>query len=162
MTKEEYKKQWYLKNKERILKKLKERYELNKEEIKERSRKWREDNREKHRAYSREWNEKNPERARKRLEDWYKSNPEMRAFYSARRKASLRKATPNWLSDEEITRIRCIYQICAMYNRESNTQWHVDHIVPLAGKTVCGLHVPWNLRVIPAKENMSKGNKYNG
>lgn len=70
------------------------------------------------------------------------------------------KRTPTWLSEEEKTRIKCYYQLAAMRSRESGEQWHVDHIVPLQGKTVSGLHVPWNLQVITAKENISKGNKF--
>lgn len=70
------------------------------------------------------------------------------------------KRTPTWLSNEEKQRIECYYQLAAMYTKYGNEKWHVDHIVPLQGKTVSGLHVPWNLRVIPAVENIRKGNKF--
>ena len=68
--------------------------------------------------------------------------------------------TPKWLSDFDLLKMQCYYQLAAMYSKESGQQWHVDHIVPLQGKTVSGLHVPWNLQVIPADENIRKSNKH--
>jgi hypothetical protein len=78
---------------------------------------------------------------------------------SARRRARKLQATPKWLSGSDLTAIKCKYSVAAMFNKYSDVRYAVDHIVPLQGKTVCGLHVPWNLQVIPVKDNLKKGNK---
>ena len=73
--------------------------------------------------------------------------------------ASKQNRTPKWLSDFDKLKIKCLYQLSVMYSEESGRKWHVDHVIPLNGKEVCGLHVPWNLQVIPASENVRKSNK---
>lgn len=93
---------------------------------------------------------------------WQKNNKGKVNANTALRHAAKMKRTPSWLSKEDKLTIKCFYQLAAMYNRESDQKWHVDHIVPMQGETVSGLHVPWNLRVIPAVENMKKNNRYHG
>jgi 5-methylcytosine-specific restriction endonuclease McrA len=81
---------------------------------------------------------------------------------SARRRARKLLATPKWLSANDLLAIKCKYSVAAMLNKHSNQAYAVDHVIPLQGKTVCGLHVPWNLQVITAKDNLKKGNKLQG
>lgn len=71
----------------------------------------------------------------------------------ARRRAAELNATPSWLTEEQHKAILTIYATALRENKV------VDHIVPLQGKTVCGLHVPWNLQVLDSTANASKGNK---
>lgn len=69
-----------------------------------------------------------------------------------------RQATPSWLTFEQKQDIATIYEHMRDCRSVTGEDYHVDHIVPLKGETVCGLHVPWNLQVMPAYVNMSKSN----
>lgn len=67
-------------------------------------------------------------------------------------------ATPRWADVEAID---AIYEKCGAMNLDAGkVAFHVDHIVPLQGKMVCGLHVATNLRIIPKRDNISKGNRF--
>lgn len=79
----------------------------------------------------------------------------------ALRRAQQLQATPLWLTDEHKAEIEAIYQLRDELTKESGIIYHVDHIDPLVSDKLCGLHVPWNLRVITAEENLKKSNKVN-
>ena len=112
---------------------------------------------EKERAYAREHLRKsfaqNPERILARNRQWSKDNQDVVQAKNARHRAAKLKAMPTWLTTEQHQMIRAFYQLAQA------TGLTVDHIVPLQGKTVCGLHVPWNLQLLPRRENCSKRNK---
>lgn len=77
----------------------------------------------------------------------------------AKRRAAKLNATPPWLSDEQHAWVVELYETQQVLNGFTDVEWHVDHIVPLLSEDVCGLHVPWNLQVIPARDNLRKKNK---
>jgi hypothetical protein len=113
-------------------------------------------NREYSLAKSAEWSRKNPEKARANKAAWKARNPEADHEYRTRRYRATKQASPPWLTEEHRAQMAAIYT-------EAKTRpggpWHVDHIVPLLGKNVSGLHVPWNLQILPAAENCRKGNR---
>jgi hypothetical protein len=78
----------------------------------------------------------------------------------ASRKKHIKQRTPAWLSDFDKLKMQCMYSVAAMLTRENKEPWHVDHIVPLQGKLVSGLHVPSNLQLMRGLDNISKKNKY--
>jgi hypothetical protein len=87
---------------------------------------------------------------------WQRENKGQRNEITARRRSWIKRATPAWLTATDFEKIKSFYQEAA--SREG--EWDVDHIVPLRGKTVCGLHVPSNLQIIPHSENRRKGNAF--
>jgi hypothetical protein len=95
-----------------------------------------------------------------RNKNWKISNPERMQAADARRRAARLQRTPAWLSDDDLWLIEQAYDIAQIRTRVFGFSWHVDHIVPLQGKLVSGLHVPHNIQVIPAVENCRKANHF--
>lgn len=122
--------------------------------------KYQKDNRRKVSDYYLSWYYKNKDKARKNSKKWYLQNKHKNAAKQRKREARKLRAVPPWLSEEDHKRIEIIYGIRELKSFVTGIEHHVDHIVPLQGKNVCGLHVPWNLRVVPATENLHKSNKY--
>jgi 5-methylcytosine-specific restriction endonuclease McrA len=82
------------------------------------------------------------------------------AFKAAKKRACKLQATPKWLTEEHKKQISEFYELAhelAWLNE--GEVFHVDHIIPLKGTNVCGLHVPWNLQLLPAHKNLKKSNK---
>jgi hypothetical protein len=94
----------------------------------------------------------------------YRKTPKAKAYRRERsRLRHIRKshpAVPNWITAKQRKEIREIYLHAADCRAVTGEEYHVDHIIPLKGETVCGLHVPWNLQVLPADVNTSKSNKW--
>jgi hypothetical protein len=77
---------------------------------------------------------------------------QVRAKQVRERRRLIKQAKPGWVNAEQISEV---YRNCP------KGYW-VDHIHPLQGENVCGLHVPWNLQYLPFRENIFKGNKFDG
>lgn len=91
--------------------------------------------------------------------NWRKRNAGRVLAWCRERQLAKIQRTPAWLTDFEKLKIECVYSIAAMLTRVNNERWHVDHVLPLQGKTVSGLHVPSNLQVMRGVENARKGNR---
>jgi hypothetical protein len=133
------------------------RAEYNKSEAAQRSkRKYYEANKELviARAQARTTEDKN------RYKQKYKSqNPELYKALNSVRKRRHREATPSWVTAEQKLQMRRLYLQAQQMTKITGERYVVDHITPLISPEVCGLHVPWNLRVITQEENLKKSNK---
>jgi hypothetical protein len=87
------------------------------------------------------------------------ANPDLYRELVSLRRRRFRQATPKWLSIEQKIEIRLKYRLAIELSRATGVRHAVDHEIPLQGEDVCGLHVPWNLRVITQEENLKKSNK---
>ena len=105
------------------------------------------------RTTTKRWVEENPERKIAADKAYVAANPARVRSYKAKRRAKEKQATPQWLTPAQWAEIRDVYEVAEQLTQSSGTPYQVDHIVPLEGRIVCGLHVPWNLRAIPGVEN---------
>lgn len=161
----EYFRQNYLKKREQKLQKSREYKARNLEKCKEATRAWTQKNKDRKRATDLAWRLANKDRkkATRKAEywanrdvnlakslDWQKKNPGKAKARGMKRLADQIKRTPKWAN---LNKIREIYELCP-------SGYHVDHIIPLRGSNVSGLHVEWNLQYLTPSENCSKGNKF--
>lgn len=103
------------------------------------------------------WQKANRSRLRQYARARYRQNASLIICQVANRRAAKADATPNWLPKNACLSIyKAAKAMSAIYERN----YEVDHIVPLINKNVCGLHVPWNLRLCEKSENASKGNSF--
>jgi hypothetical protein len=102
-----------------------------------------------------------PEDVIKYRETWKVANPELVAANNKHRRTKHKQATPKWLTQEHKTEIKQFYLDAMLVSKVTGVPYAVDHIVPLRGELVSGLHVPWNLAVITREENSKKSNKIN-
>lgn len=132
-----------------VSKRNKERYQENKEEIIKKTHEYRRKNKEKLLI---KW--------RENYKIWYASNKAKRNAITRKYQASKLNRTPPWLTEEQRSQMQKFYVKAMELSTELGVKYVVDHIVPLQGKNVSGLHVPWNLQIIERSENCSKNNKH--
>lgn len=113
---------------------------------------WNLANSERNRVVKQKWYEKNAEQSKARHREWTKKNKHLNAARSSKYRADKLFATPKWLTPQQKLDINRFYETCP-------AGYHVDHIIPLKGKQVCGLHVPWNLQHLSATDNLKKNNR---
>lgn len=140
---------------------LKKYREDNKEHLSELNKRWRRENSEKLKEYYRLRYLENKEYNREKGKEHYQNNKAEYLYYSRTRKASQKQRTPPWLSKEQKKKILAFYREAKRLYEETGVKYHVDHIVPLQGEFVSGLHVPWNLQLLTEYENISKNNSFN-
>jgi hypothetical protein len=141
----EFSKRYYIENKKQITQTKKEYRDANKEIIAIRKKLNYEKYKEKHLTQKKEYRALN--------------KGKINALCAARKKV-IKQRTPKWVDIPEKWFISEAYELAALRTKMFGFSWNVDHIIPLQGKIVSGLHVPNNLQVIPAIENIRKKNKY--
>jgi hypothetical protein len=149
-------KKHYQENRDVILERGRKYRQENLDAIAERKKKHYQENRDAVLESARKYRQENPDVAK----TWRKANPEKTIAYKASRRARKKQAQPPWLTVEHFNQIKAKYKNSKRMKKLTGIEHHVDHIVPLKGKNVCGLHVPWNLQVIPAKHNLEKKNHF--
>lgn len=135
-------------------------HDSNKNIHKIRVKRWQEANKDKVKADAKAWTVANPDKVKAKALRYIKKHPDA---YTARAVASVAKRAkrvPQWLTSEDRWLMREAYSLAKLRTELFGFKWEVDHIIPLRGNLVSGLHVPTNLQVLPKTENRSKRNHY--
>lgn len=93
-----------------------------------------------------------------RQREWRKANQGVKNFHTAAYRAKLKQATPKWLNVDQLKEIKDLYKLARKLSIATGISHHVDHIMPLNGENLSGLHVPWNLQILDFRDNIRKSN----
>jgi len=140
-----------------IAKLAKEKYQSNQELARQKAKEYYFNNIEKRRAYALQWKYNNKDKVKANEAKYRSNNFEKMEWDISQRRKSVKNATPKWCNKQLISKI---YNLRSKLNKLAGyAKYHVDHQIPLKGKTVSGLHVENNLKIKLAKDNLMKGNK---
>lgn len=129
----------------------------NPEKVKLSSKKWHENRREVNNLRSQEYKEANPTKVKELVFRWKKANKGLVNLHNVMREQRIQRATAAWI---DLKKTKQIYTLAAKWNELwPEDPVHVDHIIPLKGKNVSGLHTELNLQILRAADNMKKSNK---
>lgn len=134
--------------------------ETNAEKIAAQKAEWKQANKERVAAKDKAYAEAHPERRAKARRKWVEENPGKDTAAKALNAQKRKKRIPTWLSEDDKWMIEQAYELAALRTKMFGLAWHVDHIIPLNGKRVSGLHVPANLQVVSWIDNLKKYNKF--
>ena len=109
--------------------------------------------------YLQKYREENKEKLNEKSRQHYLAYPDYYNVKARLRQFGQIQATPKWLTKEQKAAISMVYREARKLTKLTGVKHVVDHIWPLNGKTSCGLHVPWNLKVVPEVDNLRKGRK---
>ena len=107
------------------------------------------------------WDASNREHIKAYKKDYRKANPTKHSEWDAKKRAARLQRVPKWLNLEQKEAIKQFYWLRDDLIATTGELYEVDHIVPLQGKNVCGLHVSWNLQILPSDLNNKKNNAFN-
>lgn len=156
----EYYAKWYAENKDRRAASRKAWADANPDRIREAAAKRKAADPEAHKAKRRDAYQRNKETVKKRQREYNARNADRRNAYTAEYNATVKRASPPWLTPLHRAQIRKLKVDASLLSIETGVKHSTDHIVPLRGDTVCGLHVPWNIQIITASANASKSNLF--
>jgi len=105
------------------------------------------------------WRAANPDKAREIGRNWCARHPDQSYGYVVQRRMAKLQRTPRWLTPEQRDQIAQAYRQSRRLTKLTGVPHNVDHVVPLRGENVSGLHVPWNLQVLTASQNRAKSNR---
>jgi len=100
-----------------------------------------------------------PDRRTLARRKWSTANPGKDNASKTLNSIARKKRIPIWLSEDDKWMLDQAYELAALRTKMFGFAWHVDHVIPLNGRKVSGLHTPYNVQVIPGLENLRKGNR---